>query len=241
VASEYRNLGIPFEDLLNEGNLGLIEAANRFDVSKDTKFISYAVWWIRKTVLKALADHANTVRIPPHKMKKVREIRDAERGLRKDLGRKPTRVEISKQLSQDVTKVDEVLQISLHGVSLDTKVGKNEDRPLSEFLRDEKNPEMEEDIIHRQNTSALSGALEILSEQERTVLARRFGLDGEEPMTLQTIGKGMGVSRERVRQIENKAKAALLRYFQKRDAIPSLRKDSMLSRMMMKDRATTEH
>ena len=137
--------------------------------------------------------------------------------------------------------MDEVLQISLHGVSLDTKVGKNEDRPLSEFLRDEKNPEMEEDIIHRQNTSALSGALEILSEQERMVLARRFGLDGKDPMTLQTIGKGMGVSRERVRQIENKAKATLLRYFQKRDAIPSPRKDPMMSRLMMKGRATTEH
>src|SRR5512134_136564 len=127
VASEYRNLGLPFEDLLNEGNIGLIEAAHRYDAGKGTKFITYAIWWIRKSILKALSEHSNLVRVPNYQMKKVREIRDAENYLRRSLGRKPEREEISEKLSRSVTKIDQVLQFNLREVSLDEKVGKDRD------------------------------------------------------------------------------------------------------------------
>ncbi len=219
VASEYRNLGIPFEDLLNEGNIGLIEAAYRFDADKDTKFISYAVWWIRKSILKALADHTNLVRVPAHQLKRVREVRQAEAALRKKLGRKPNREEISRRLNQDVSKVDEVLQISLHEVSLDERVGKNEDRPLSEFLTDPDAERTETDLLDHEACQGLCEALRELSEQERFVIEHRFGLDNKPCLTLQEIGRRMGVSRERVRQIENKAKARLLRCFKRRNRV----------------------
>src|SRR6058998_3296636 len=120
VASEYRNLGLPFEDLLNEGNLGLIEAAHRYDHSKGTKFITYAIWWIRKSILRALSEHA-LVRVPSYQMKKVKEVRDVERQLRRELGRKPKREEICAQLDSTVAKVDEILQLSLRELSLDEK------------------------------------------------------------------------------------------------------------------------
>ncbi|MDH3786459.1 MAG: sigma-70 family RNA polymerase sigma factor, partial [Acidobacteriota bacterium] len=109
VASEYRSLGIPFEDLLNEGNIGLIEAAHRFDASKDTKFISYAIWWIRKSILKALSEQSHVVRLPYSQLKKVKEIRRAEQHLSRELDRKPTREEISKYLDRSVAKIDKVL------------------------------------------------------------------------------------------------------------------------------------
>jgi RNA polymerase primary sigma factor len=224
VASEYRNLGIPFEDLLNEGNIGLIEAAYRFDADKNTKFISYAVWWIRKSILKALADHANLVRVPTHQMKRVREIREAERVLRKQLGRKPRRDEISKQLQKDVSKIDEVLQIHLHGVSLDDQVGKDDERPLSDFLVDKNAHSVEEDMLDHEAGVVLDKVLPELGEQERFVIGHRFGLEGLPTLTLQEIGRRMGVSRERVRQIETKAKLKLRKLFKRTNSVkPPLR------------------
>src|SRR5512134_2546509 len=132
VATEYRNLGLPFEDLLNEGNIGLIEAAHRYDASKGTKFITYAIWWIRKSILKALSEHSNLVRVPSYQMKKVREIRDAEASLRRSLGRAPERGEISRRLAKSVNKIDQVLQFTMREVSLDDKVGKDRDKPIAE-------------------------------------------------------------------------------------------------------------
>ena len=111
VASEYRNLGLPFEDLLNEGNLGLIEAAHRYDAGKGTKFITYAIWWIRKSILKALSERSSLVRVPSYQMKKVREIRETERSLSRTLGRKPDRAEVSAELERSLAKVDQVLSL----------------------------------------------------------------------------------------------------------------------------------
>jgi len=213
VASEYRNLGLPFEDLLNEGNIGLIEAAHRYDASKGTKFITYAIWWVRKSILKALSEHSNLVRVPNYQMKKVREIRDAENSLRRSLGRKPEREEISERLSKSVSKIDQVLQFSLREVSLDDKVGKERDTVISDFLVDRRFSSPEDDLIKREASGLVGEAMAHLTDQERTVVGYRFGLAGGPPLTLKEIGEKMGISRERVRQIECQAKGRLRKIF----------------------------
>src|SRR5262245_24258163 len=160
VSIEYRNLGLPFEDLLNEGNLGLIEAARRYDASKGTKFITYAIWWIRKSILKALSEHSNMVRVPNYQLKKVREIREAETTLRRSLGRKPKREEISACLSKSVTKIDQVLQLKLREVSLDDKVGKERESSIAEYLVDKNLTSPEDDLIRREANSLVSEAMD---------------------------------------------------------------------------------
>lgn len=221
VASEYRNLGLPFEDLLNEGNIGLIEAARRYDAGKGTKFITYAIWWIRKSILKALSEHSNLVRVPNYQLKKVREIKDAENALRRSLGRKPKREEISRRLSKSVNKIDQVLQLSMREVSLDDKVGKERDSSIQDYLVDANSRSPEEDLIKREANTLVSEALEHLTEQERTVVVYRFGVAGGPPLTLKEIGEKMGISRERVRQIECQAKTRLRRLFSRRRMIKS--------------------
>src|SRR3989442_7872771 len=143
IASEYRNLGLPFEDLLNEGNIGLIEAAHHFDHLRGTKFITYAIWWIRKSILRALSQHSNLVRIPNYQLKKVRNVRNTERMLAKELGREADREEISKELRVTIAKIDEILQMKMRELSLDEKVGKDKDTPISDYLVDGRsiNPE----------------------------------------------------------------------------------------------------
>jgi RNA polymerase primary sigma factor len=229
VASEYRNLGLPFEDLLNEGNIGLIEAAHRYDASKGTKFITYAIWWIRKSILKALSEHSNLVRVPNYQMKKVREIRDAEKSLRRSLGRKPEREEISERLSKSVSKIDQVLQFTLREVSLDDKVGKERDTMISDYLVDRRCSSPEDDLIHREASSLVGEAMAHLSDQERTVIGYRFGLAGGPPLTLKEIGERMGISRERVRQIECQATSRLRKMFARSRIVKSPSKRPHLS------------
>ncbi len=219
VASEYRNLGLPFEDLLNEGNIGLIEAAHRYDASKGTKFITYAIWWIRKSILKALSEQSSLVRVPTYQIKKVREIRDAESALRRVLGRAPAREEISARLSRSVSKIDQALQFTVREISLEDKVGKDRDKTVSEYLVDGSSSSPEEDLIRRESRTLVSEAMAHLTEQERTVIAFRFGLLGGLPLTLKEIGERMGISRERVRQIECQAKLRLRKMFAKRRMI----------------------
>jgi RNA polymerase primary sigma factor len=221
VASEYRNLGVPFEDLLNEGNLGLIEAAQRFDATKGTKFITYAIWWIRKSILKTLSERSTLVRVPSYQMKKFREIKETEQRLRRKLGRKPDREEISKSLSRSLNKVDQILQYSLREVSLDHKVGQDREQTISDYLVDETLPDVEGEMIDRENSSIVNEALEELTDQEQEVVCHRFGLKDGSARTLKQVGEIMHISRERVRQIENQAKRRLRHIFANRRAIQS--------------------
>ncbi|GAB4367776.1 MAG: RNA polymerase sigma factor RpoD/SigA [Acidobacteriota bacterium] len=213
VASEYRNLGLPLEDLLNEGNLGLIEAARRYDPSKGTKFITYAIWWIRKSILKALAEQVNVVRVPTYQMKKIRELREAEKVLREELGRAPDRGELSEKLEVPIKKVDQVMQVRSREMSIDDTIGREQKTPVSDFLVDEGRESPESELLKREGTELVTVALEMLNEQERHVVKHRFGLDGCPVLTLKEIGEQMGVSRERVRQIETQAKERLRRLF----------------------------
>jgi RNA polymerase primary sigma factor len=209
IASEYRNLGLPFEDLLNEGNIGLIEAAHHFDHNRGTKFITYAIWWIRKSILRALSQHSNLVRIPNYQLKKVKNVRATERALVRELGRRPDREEISRELQSTIAKIDEILQIKLRELSLDDKIGRDKDTPISDYLVDEGSTNPEEELLREESQSLIRLALKDLNEQEQTVLVNRFGLEGGRTFTLKEIGERMGISRERVRQIEAQAKKRL--------------------------------
>jgi RNA polymerase primary sigma factor len=215
VASEYRTLGMPLEDLLNEGNVGLIEAAHRFDATKDTKFISYAIWWIRKSILKALSEQSHVVRMPYSQMKKIKEIRAAEKSLSRTLGRKPTRQEISVFLDRSVAKVDKVLQHGVHETSLDEPTGGRNETPLSEWLEDPDQQSPEQGMLDTEMVHNVGKAFDQLGEQQKTVISYRFGLDGEAALTLQETGLRMELSRERVRQIECQAKEKMRRIFNK--------------------------
>jgi RNA polymerase primary sigma factor len=217
VAGEYRNLGIPFEDLLNEGNLGLIEAARRFDPEKENKFISYAIWWIRKAILKALSEKAHVVRMPYSQIKKFKEIRKAEQQLQRELGREPNREEISRHLSKCISKIDRVLQNGVHELSLDVGVGEDQDTPLSDVLTDGTRPTPEQRLLEQESNDGVGEVYAQLNEQQKKVIAYRYGVVGERPLTLQETGERIGVSRERVRQIENQAKARMRRLLRKRD------------------------
>ena len=209
IASEYKNMGLPFEDLLNEGNIGLIEAAHHFDPGRGTKFITYAIWWIRKSILKALSQHAAMVRIPNYQLKKVRNVRNTERMLAKELGREADREEISKELRVTIAKIDEILQMKMRELSLDDKVGKDKDTPISDYLVDGRSVNPEDELIKNESNVVIRLALKNLSDQEQTVIINRFGLEGGRVFTLKEIGEKLGVSRERVRQIENQAKKRL--------------------------------
>jgi RNA polymerase primary sigma factor len=211
VANKYRNLGLPFEDLLNEGNLGLVEAARRFDPSVGTKFITYAIWWIRKRILRALTEQSTLVYVPTSQSKRVREIRNAESSLSLALGTKPTREEISARIKKSLPSIHRTLQLETRESSLDRGIGEDGERPLSDRLADARSVDPEGYLIDRESIERLTEALNALRNREREVVMRRFGFQTGSGLTLQEVGDMMHISRERVRQIENKAKARLRR------------------------------
>ncbi|MEE9219346.1 MAG: RNA polymerase sigma factor RpoD/SigA [Acidobacteriota bacterium] len=231
IASEYRGMGVPFEDLLNEGNLGLIEAANRYDYRRDTKFITYAIWWIRKSILRALAEHSNLVRLPTYQMKKLREFRRAERQLSRELGRKARREEISRKVGTSVAQLESLMQLPCKELSIDGKVGKDQDSTISDFLTDKKDTSAEQDLMREENVQLVRWALSSLGAQEKTILMNRFGLSGGQTLTLKEIGHQLGLSRERVRQIEVQAKRKIRRLFtsEHRDSLPCVKYRSLVS------------
>ena len=210
IASEYRTLGMPFEDLLNEGNLGLIEAANRFNPAKGTRFITYAIWWIRKKMLKAIADHSLVVRVPQYRRKKVYDVKRAESTLRGALGRQPTREEVAGHLSVSVKQVDHARRQSLVSTSLDQEVGEDSATPLHEFLTDDK-LSAEQKLLTEEAGHQVALAFQRLTPREQAVLGWRLALGRPTPLTLKQVGERLDISRERVRQIESVAKIRLRR------------------------------
>ena len=205
IVSEYPNPVLPFEDLLNEGNIGLIEAAHRFDPTRGTRFLSYAVWWIRKSILRALSEHRGQVRIPLSQMKNVRKVRATEQALVMMLGRMPEREEISRELRTTLAKIDKTLQTKRKELSLDDPIDWDDGTPISDRLVDRGSANPEEELLREETQELISLALKDLSHQERMVVISRFGLEGEETVTLREIGKRLGITAERVRQIEFQA------------------------------------
>jgi RNA polymerase primary sigma factor len=206
IAKQYANQGLSLEDLINEGNLGLIKAAHRFDEKRGYKFISYAVWWIRQAMLQALAEHSRIVRLPLNRAGTLYRIGKASRQLDQELGRQPTAEEIADRLDLSVEEVQDTMTIANTHVSLDDPYSdEREDNALVDNLADDDQASPDEGTYSSALTEDMEKALSTLGERERSILTMYFGLNGGEPLTLEDIGKRMNLTRERIRQIKEKA------------------------------------
>ena len=209
VAKKYQNQGVSLSDLINEGNLGLIRAAHKFDETKGIKFISYAVWWIRQAILQALAEQSRIVRVPLNRAGTLHRIGKRASALLQELGREATNAEIADGMDITEEEVAKTMSISQTHLSLDAPMTPGEDNRLLDYLPDTVNPTPEDAIVEQALTNSIQEALAGLKERESKILRLYFGLDAAEPMTLDEIGVVLNITRERVRQIKEKALSRL--------------------------------
>jgi len=206
VAKKYQSQGVPLSDLINEGNLGLIRAAHKFDETKGIKFISYAVWWIRQAILQALAEQSRIVRVPLNRAGALYRVGRQKSNLLQELGREPTVEEIAKELDVTREEVERTLAISQSHLSLDAPMQPGDEKGrLLDYLPDQFSPGPEDEAYEHALKATVEDALSGLKEREAKILRLYYGLDGQDPMTLEDIGSILGITRERVRQIKEKA------------------------------------
>jgi len=205
VAKQYQNQGLSLADLINEGNIGLIKAAKRFDETRGFKFISYAVWWIRQAILQALAEQSRIVRLPLNRVGTLHKIGKISSSLEQDLGREPSPDEIAKELDLSEMEVSDTLKISNSHLSLDAPFSVSEDNSLIDILEDEFQPAPDEELLDQSLRVEIEKALDTLTPREAEVISLYFGLNHEKALTLEEIGSRFGLTRERVRQIKEKA------------------------------------
>src|SRR5450759_3484455 len=220
IAHDYANLGLPLLDLISEGNIGLTKAVERFDPAKGAKLSTYAMWWIKQSIKRALADQGKTIRLPVHLGEKLAKVRRVASQMSDDLGREPTDDELAEELGIASEKVARLKSVGIRPASLDAPVGDDDSTEFGEMIGDEEAQTPFELLLDEDLRNEMDGLLDVLDDREKKIISERFGLDGGKPKTLEEVSKGFSVTRERIRQLQNVALAKLRHALIKKEDLP---------------------